>query len=219
LAEDTFGSISGGPKPRAEPPGFTDIKDVHFPNNWEFKSQVIQSIQALLKLVNETPAELLAHAFLRHNVCRVSDQISTIKAGSELREFRLMLILQMCALSSVGLCPDPKLLNLLHPIPDKGSFNHLLDVDVKEKDHDDAMRRASHRFGLEEFGDNGGESILCETFPGRKVIDAFFPFQSLFLLNAKGKSMQKKHGTTKWITVGGEREHHADDDSNSDTDV
>ena len=130
-----------------------------------------------------------------------SENISRIKAGAELGEFRLMLILQMCALSSVVLHPSPKLVNLLYPIPGKGSANHLIDVNVKEADHHDALRRVSHHFNLKEFGDNGGESFLCETLPGRRVFDAFFRWQSLFLLNALRKAMRKKYSTTKWITV------------------
>ena len=125
----------------------------------------------------------------------------------------------MCALSSVVLRPDPKLLNLLYPIPGKGSANHLIDVNVKEEDHQDAMRRVSHLFDLKTIGDNGGESILCETLPGRNVFDAFFPFQSLFLLNAEGQPMTKKWSTTKWITVGEEGEEGSSEDSESDIDA
>ena len=92
----------------------------------------------------------------------------------------------------------------------------MLGVNVKEADHHDALRRVSHHFGLEEFGDNGGESVLCETLPGRNVFDAFFPTQSLFLLNANGKPVQKKYGTTKWVTLDeeGERESKDNDGDN-----
>ena len=86
-----------------------------------------------------------------------------------------MLILQMCALSSVVLLPSTKLLNLLYPIPGKGLANHLLEVNAKAPEHHEALKPVSHPFGLEEFGDNGdGTSLLCETLPGRNVWD-FFP--------------------------------------------
>jgi hypothetical protein len=59
---------------------------------------------------------------------------------------------------------------------------------------------------LQEFGDNDGESILCETFPGRNAFDAFFLPQSLFLLNAQGRPpIMKKHGATRWIPIEDER--------------
>jgi hypothetical protein len=146
--------------------------------------------------------EKLSRIVLRKAVLQTSAEISRIKApGAELGEFRLMLILQMCGLSSVVLCPSPKLLNLLYPIPGKGSANHLFDVGVNEADHHDALKHVSHHFGLKEFGDNGGESILCEMLPGRKVFDTFFPGQSLFLLNADGKPLRNKYSTTKWVSL------------------
>jgi hypothetical protein len=200
LAVEAFGSITGGPKPRADPPGI-DVKAVYYPDNCSTKHKVIKTILGLLTWVNDTPPEKFNHVAIREMVLLTAKSISRIKAGAELGEFRLMLILQMCALSSVVLRPSPKLLNLLYPIPGKGSANHLLDVSVKEADHHDALRRVSHHFNLKQFGDNAGESILCETLPGRNVFDAFFPLQSLFLLNAHGKPMRKKYSTTKWDTV------------------
>jgi hypothetical protein len=218
LAEEAFGSITGGPKPRADPPGIVDIKDVYYPDECKFKSQVVGCVRVLLELVNETPVEEFSHGFVRENVLRTAAEITSIKSGAELGEFRLMLILQICALSSVVLHPSPKLLNLLYPIPGKGSANHLNAVGVKEADHHDALRRVSYHFGLKEFGDNGGESLLCETLPGRNVFDAFFPEQSLFLLDAHGKPMAKKYATTKWTAL--EEEDKLDNEnSDSDTDA
>jgi hypothetical protein len=216
LADVAFGSITGGPKPRADPPGI-DVKAYYYPNECSVKHKVIECILALLRWVNEIPEEKFNHVVLREAVLMTSENISRIKAGAELGEFRLMLILQMCALSSVVLHPSPKLLNLLYPIPGKGSANHLLDVNVKEADHHDALRRVLHHFNLQEFGDNGGESILCETLPGRKVFDAFFPLQSIFLLNADGIPMRKKYLSTKWIIVK-DKSTTSGNDSHSDMD-
>jgi hypothetical protein len=152
LAEEAFGAITGGPKPRADPPGI-DVQACFFPNDCSTKHKVIECLLSLLKCVNETPEENFNHVFLRSAVVAASKETSQIKVGAELGEFRLMLVLQMCALSSVVLHPSPKLLNLLCPIPGKGSANHLLDVNVKEIDHHDALRRALHHFNLQEFGD------------------------------------------------------------------
>ncbi len=206
FAEQTFGSITGGPKPRADPPGI-NIKAVYYPNNFEMKRKVIESLMLLLSWVNECPSESFNHDSICMKVLETSRAILGIKAGAELGEFRLMLILQMCALSSVVLIPSPKLLHLLYPIPGKGSANHLLDINVQEADHQDALKRVLHHFDLKEFGSNAGESILCETFPGRKVFDAFFPEQSLFLMNSKGIPMRKKYLSPTWKPL--------DDDSNT----
>jgi hypothetical protein len=64
------------------------------------------------------------------------------------------------------------------------------------------MKRLLHHFDLHEFGMNAGESILCETLPGRKVFDAFFQGQSLFLLDPHGQSKMKKYASLTWETVG-----------------
>ena len=204
LAEESFGSITGGPRPRADPPGI-NVKDVYYPNDCQVKHEVIKCIMSLLMLVNNCSHENFGPVFLRDAVLQTSAAISEVKGKAELGEFRLMLILQMCALSSVVLRPSTKLLNLLYPIPGKGSANHLLEVNVQEQEHDEALKRVSHYFGLEEFGDNGGESLLCETLPGRNVWDVFFPLESLFLLNASGQPMQKKYGTTIWIPLDDKR--------------
>ena len=43
LAEESFGPITGGPKPRADPPGI-NVKDVYCSNNCQVKHKVIKCI-------------------------------------------------------------------------------------------------------------------------------------------------------------------------------
>ena len=155
----------------------------------------------LLCWVNECPNKSFNHESIHEKVLETSRAILTFKVGAELGEFHLMLILQLCALSSVVLLPSPKLLNLLYPIPSKGSSNHLLEVNVDKVDHPDALKRILHCFNLQDYGTNAGESILCETLPGRKVFDAFFPGQSVFLMNVSGIPMRKKYLLTTWKTL------------------
>lgn len=64
-------------------------------------------------------------------------------------------------------------MNLLYPILGKGSANHLMDGKVDPSQHQNALCRVLHHFDLKGFGMNAGESILCETLPGRNVFDAF----------------------------------------------
>jgi hypothetical protein len=201
LAEETFGSITGGPKPRADPPGL-DVRAVYSPNHFAMKQSVIECLLELLNWVNDCPEDHFSPESIRAKVLATSRSISCIKTGTELGEFRLMLILQLCALSSVVLQPSPKLLRLLYRIPGKGAANHLIDVNVETDNHQDAMKRLLHHFDLHEFGMNAGESILCETLPGRKVFDAFFQGQSLFLLDPHGQSKMKKYASLTWETVG-----------------
>jgi hypothetical protein len=201
LALEKFGSITGGPYRRAEPPGI-NIKTVYLSlGDCNIKQAVIACILVLLRWVNDCSEESFDHASVRDKVLETSLAISNVHRRTELGEFRLMLILQMCALSQVVLHPSPKLLHLLYPIPGKGSANHLLDVGVAEENHQDALKRVMHHFNLNDFGDNAGESILCETLPGRNVFDAFFHGQDLFLMNKEGKSQRKRYGRTVWESL------------------
>jgi hypothetical protein len=47
MAEDTFKSITGGPKPRADPPGI-NIKAVYYPDDFAAKDSVIHCTLELL---------------------------------------------------------------------------------------------------------------------------------------------------------------------------
>jgi hypothetical protein len=160
MADKAFGSLAGGPKPHAVPSGLDikAIKAICVPNdNCSVKDKVIKCILSLFEWVNDCEEEKFDHVDLQQQLLMTKAKTSGITAGTELGEFRLMLILQMCAPSSVVLRPSRKLVNLLHPISGKGSANHLHNVGVLEVDHHDALRRVSHYFELEDFGDNGGE--------------------------------------------------------------
>jgi hypothetical protein len=207
LAEENFGSITGGPKPWADPPGI-DMKAIYYTNDFAMKHKVVECIMMLLGWVNVCLNESFNCDSLRKQVLETSKAILAFKAGAELGNICLMPILQICALSLVVLIPSPKLLNLLYPKPGKGSANHLCDLNIDVADHhQDALTCVLHRFDLNNFGANAGESILCETLPGQKVFDAFFTRQSLFLMNALGKLMRKEYLSQTWKTVD-------DDDSN-----
>lgn len=62
LAEDTFGSLTGGPKPRADPPGI-DIKAIY---NCEVLASVVKCISSLLGVLNRCPVKDFNHAFVHH---------------------------------------------------------------------------------------------------------------------------------------------------------
>jgi hypothetical protein len=173
LAEETFGTITGGPIPRADPPGI-NVKAIYYPEQYEMKKIVIHHLLELLNWINECPDNSYNPVSVRDKVIETSKGISSFKTGTKLGEFRLMLILQLCALSSVVLRSSPKLQNMLYPIPGKGSANHLINVKVDPAHPQDALHRVLHNFDLNRFGTNAGESILCETLPGRNVYDDVF---------------------------------------------
>jgi hypothetical protein len=108
LAEETFGTITGGPIPRADLPGI-DVKSIYYPKQFEMQKIVIHHLLELLNWVNECPESSYNPVSVREKVMETSKAISSLKTGAKLGEFRLMLILQLCALSSVVLRPSPKL--------------------------------------------------------------------------------------------------------------
>lgn len=190
-----------GPKLWADPP-VIDVKAVYSPNHFAMKQSVVQCILVLPNWINDCPEDCFSPASVRARVVETSRSITSIKTGTELGEFRLMLILQLCALSLVVLLhSSPKLLKLLYQIPGKGSMNHLINVNADLTNHQDAMKWLLHTFDLYEFGTNAGDNILCEMLPGRNVFNVFFPGQSLFLLNPNGKSMMKKYASLTWQLV------------------
>jgi hypothetical protein len=181
LAENV-GSITGGPKPRANLPGI-DVRVIWYPDTFEFKQRVIKCIQSLLHWVN------------KKKVLETSGAISAIKAGTELGKLCLMLILQICTLSSVVLCSSTKLLNLLYPIPGKGLANHLLDLNVHDANHQDALKRVLHHFNLEVL-----VQMLARVFYVNHCLDAkcmMFFFRAESISNeCSGKINEKKvHAT------------------------
>jgi hypothetical protein len=192
--------ITGGPIPRADPPGI-DVKAIYYPEQFEKKKIVIHHLLELLNWVNESPENSYNPVSVRNKVIKTSKAISSFKTGAKLGKFRLMPILLLCALSSVVLRYSPKLQNMLYSIPGKGSANHLMDVKVDPAHHQDALHRVLHNFDLNGFRTNAGESILCERLPGRNVYEVFFPGQSLFLLNADRKPMRTKYTSMTWKTM------------------
>lgn len=171
------------------------------PADPDVKNSVLGCIIALLHWVNDCPQESFNHDSVRRKVQDTALAISEVDRRAELGELRLMLIMQICALSCVVLHPSRKLLYLLYPIPGKGSANHLLNVGVASVHHQDALKRILHRFDLGKFGNNAGESLLCESLPGRNVFDAFLQGQDLFLMNEKGRPLMKRYGKSSWEDV------------------
>ena len=63
LPEDALGSLTSGPKPRADPPGIS-VKKCCYPEDCRVKQAVIKHILSLLVLVSECADEEFGHAFL-----------------------------------------------------------------------------------------------------------------------------------------------------------
>jgi hypothetical protein len=105
LADEAFSSLTGGPKLQNVLPGIDveAIKALHCLNDCSVKHKVIKCILSLLEHVNKSKEEMFDHVGLRQVVLKTSGPMSRITAGTELNEFCLMVILQMCAFSSVVL--------------------------------------------------------------------------------------------------------------------
>ena len=200
LAMEKFGSITGGVYKRCEPPGI-DVNEVYLKERGVLNG-VVQCIMNMLEWINACQEEVFDSAAVRMKVQETSCAISEVNRRTELGEFRLMTILQICALSSVRVRPSPKLLNLLYPIPGKGSARHLIEAGVSEAEHPAAMKRVVHHFDLSKFGSKAGESLLCESLPGCNVFDVFLRGQDLFLMDHGGVPHVKRYNNDSWEVLG-----------------
>jgi hypothetical protein len=196
-----FGSITGGPKPRAEPPGIK-IDMVYLQDDGETLGNVLSNFEELLEWINNTSQSSLTTFAIQNAIKATADRMKSY-GRIDLGEFRLMIMIQLCALSNVILKPDPKLRNLMYPIPGKGSYQNLLEHEVDPLYHVDAMHRVLEKYSLQDYGFNAAETILCDTKASRsaRVFDLFPQGVSIYLLTVNGSTQRKKYGTVVWKTI------------------
>ena len=67
----------------------------------------------------------------------------------------------------------------------------------------EVLQQISSEFKLGRFGENGNETILCETSETRylKIMDYYIRGMSLFRLTPNGSSMFKEYGSDIWRDV------------------
>jgi hypothetical protein len=202
IAMETFGSAVGGPSPRFSCTGI-NIDNVFFDDGVEqlgnFRFRNFRTyLYELVQWLNETPEASFNQDLWRAKVGETAEKIKHL-CYCDVSEFRILLLVQICALSGVVLLPSKKLLNIIYPVKGKGSYLHLLKEVLDEDRFGEAMGRVSNEFELGKYGLNAVEALLCETRPGsRTKYDLFFREQNLYNLQEGGVAMEKVYGQLTW---------------------
>ena len=195
LAYESYGTITGGPYPRFEPPGI-DVRKVFLgKQGTTVRHGVTTCVSRLLDCINQHPEALWSQKVLRDMIQYTMREVKNVTQRAELGEFRLGIFIHICALSSLVLVPSKKLLGLLYPIEGKGSYQHLVQAGVSPEHHESAIRRILHHYDITPFGDNAGESIACDAQEHRNVRDIFFHGQNLFMLDEHGQTKKQQFGS------------------------
>ncbi len=137
----------------------------------------------------------------------------------QIKEFRMLLIVQTCALAGIGLKEHPILTKLVYVVEGTGGHNFLY------KKNDGALDKSKRQYGfttdeiMSTLGDalqlekhdigNAMEGIACEAQPKRRegnVRDVFMKGQDLFTLDRFGRRYIKKYGSILWEFL--DAEHH-----------
>ena len=124
-------------------------------------------------------------------------------ARADIKEFRIMVFVQLCILSGIIIRPSPTLRELPYPSKDRASYAHLKDADIPPEMFDSAMDLVAHCLQMPVWHRDEMETILCESRPDRdcKKWDVFIRGQNLYLLDDKGRVLVKQYGSKRWIFV------------------
>mgnify|MGYP001151423582 CR=1 FL=1 len=205
----TFGNMTGGPCGRFSPPGL-DIFDLFYkegkePDGTEALQNLRMHLNNLCKSINQCAHPMPKGEIEKIVKCaavNIKNSGKEKNVNYELAEFRLMIFLNVCALSNIKLVPHPRLRDLAYPIEGLGSKRHLLSSGVSEDMIEFAMNIVDDEYGLtEKFGGNAMETTLCESAEHRAIVDLFMRGQDIFLLFKDGTPMKKVYGTIQWIPV------------------
>ena len=203
---ENFGSITGDPKGcnRVNPSGinFADVFLNPDGSMNDVMDKMVEDLEDLLDWIDETGPkgdDVFHHASVEARVRETLDLWKGYKC--DIGEFRIMMIVQICALASY-LQRGKHLLNIVYPVAKLGAAAQL--VFVPEGQRQEVIERILQEFDLVRFGTNAAESLLCETSATRvgKTHESFMRGQHLFMLEPEtGRPIIKRCGTADWEPV------------------
>jgi hypothetical protein len=204
-AQEAFESFVGGPYPRFNPTGI-HIEEVFFDGEGMRQGNACfvgfrKTLLALIDWFNEIPEASFTQELMREKVKEAVKAIQDL-GRCEVGEFRILILLQICALSGTLLKASPKLLNFIYPVEGKGAYNHLATEHVSLEIFDEVSDRVVKEFDLGKYGLNALEAVLCETMPNKSNnIDGFIKGQNLYMLQEGGVPKTKPYGTVAWTDL------------------
>jgi len=120
---------------------------------------------------------------------------------TDIAEFWLMVVVQICCLAGIVVKPHKNLHNLVYPVSNLGAAAQLEHVDQMERGV--ILDRICSEFDMEHYGHNAGEGLLCETSEAHacKIMDYVFKGQCLFTFGLNGEQLIKPYLKTSWELV------------------
>jgi hypothetical protein len=124
--------------------------------------------------------------------------------GCQLGEFRYSIFLAVAVLSGLVKRSNPEFKSLAYPVKGLGAEQQM--NGTQDVNRPKVLQHLLQTYGLEAFGLNCAETLLCESAHWRrgKIFDYLFRGQDLFLLSSAGRPLIKEYGTTTWKALQGE---------------
>ena len=204
LAMERFGMLDGGPHPRFVCSSINALP-YYRPERSNEDIEKLQKIkERLIKLLGEEINNIPEDA--PYEVIQAviqSASLDILQIGAiQLGEFRLLVLIQIAILSGILVKPRPFLNNLMYPVKDRASYQHLVDENIDPKDFDFAMETICQEMKWTPSR-NVAETCLCESLEGRRefIYDILFYGMNLYCLNEKGQTLEKLWNSRQWILV------------------
>ena len=200
---EEFDSFLGGLHTRFSPPRFKSLYDLFGREPGPGKKLVVELLKQTIDWVEEEGDNCTSSDFKEMLVGR-SELLRPHSV--ELGEFRLTIFVQICVLAGVAR-RGCGVLTKSYPVKERGSYQQLVDCEVKEEDHDVVLELLSSELGIHPHQGDKSECICCESRDGRRhILDALFRGMHLFDLmwdnhSARYKSCVKRYGSREWIPV------------------
>ena len=204
-AMSLFGKISGDPQVGRISPSGVQFEKVFLDNSdpIEMNSVLGKMVEDILQLLLWINSKVGTDEFNHVNVERQFKLMLEDWKGlqTDIAEFRLMLVVQICCLAGVVVKPHKDLHNLVYPVSSLGAAKQLEHVPRGERGI--VLDTVIRQFGMEEFGHNAGEGMLCETSETRvgKIFDVVFRGQHQFTFGVNGDQLVKEYGKREWVNI------------------
>ena len=200
-AFETFGMLDGGPNPRFVCSSLNSLP--YFKRDrTEIDKQNLEKIkERLAKLlrddINNIPDDA-PYEVIRAVVQSAAAEIREI-GECQFGEFRLLVLIQLAILSGILVKPRPFLNNLMYPVKDRASYQHLVDEGIHPEEFDLAMEAICQQMQWPKSR-NVAETCLCESLEGRReyIYDILFYGMNLYCLNEQGEIIVKEWATRFW---------------------
>jgi len=214
LSYKHFDAMTGGDFPWCNCPG-VPFKELFFMEDGhkklkcmiELLTTVLNEVNDLIDSASSDPPQIaltkhgkIPISMVRALMLKTNKSFKHLKA--EMGEFRLMIVIQHCALCQLMIQPSLCIHDFLYPVPKLASMNHIVSkLPAEEKANvdndtiDEIVAGAADVLGIEDWWRSNMETGFCESFNGRSEtrFDVIIKGMWLFHLNKNGDAKIKPY--------------------------